>query len=184
MSFDETRAAMIQLVKNASEISADEFWDKHAQHQQFLLQGGAGGRWNTYYIKDLIFGVYDLNLDKAIAELQLQLSFKDLRQLDLRRISMMYANCSGVLASGQNFSEANLEGSLFTDSMLNQVIFRKANLQGADFSRSEMSGCDLREACLWHTDFENCDLTGTDLRGAQMNEHTSFKNAILADVIQ
>lgn len=184
MSFDETRAAMIQLVKNASEISAEEFWDKHAQHQQFLLQGGAGGRWNTYYIKDLIFGVYDLNLDKAIAELQMQLSFKDLRQLDLRGVSLMYANCSGALASGQNFSEANLEGTLFTDSMLNQTIFRQANLQGVDFSRSEMRSADLRDACLWYTDFENCDLTGADLRGAQTNELTSFKNAILAEVIQ
>lgn len=172
---------MRQLVLKARPIDQETFLELLARHDEFLATGGAGGHWQTFYLSNLIFGVYRNDPGINPGGKQMVLNFYDLSALSLQEISLAYANCAGILCQESNWDKADLEGSLFIDSILNNCSFAQADLYAADFSRSEMRACNFRGANCLHTDFENCDLTGSDFRGAKTNAHTSFKGAVLAD---
>lgn len=182
--FVETRKAMERMVqKDSKEISVKDFEKLLKEHEQFLQNGGGGGHWETLYITNLIFGVYR-GIDNNIEGKQAQLFFKKLTNIDLQNIDLSYANCSAVYAPEKNWNNADLEGSLFIDSYLKDCSFENADLQATDFSRSKMQNCNFRNADLSGTDFENCDMTGADLRGANIDDKTSFKNAIMENVLK
>ncbi|NJL13884.1 MAG: pentapeptide repeat-containing protein [Microscillaceae bacterium] len=179
--FAQVRESMRQLVQMSRPIERETFEELLCQHDTFLATGGAGGHWQTFYLSNLIFGVYRNDLDLSPAGKQMVLNFYDLSALSLHEISLAYANCAGLLCQGGNWERADLEGSLFIDSILNNCSFAQADLYAADFSRSEMKACDFRAANCCHTDFEDCDLTGSDFRGAKADALTSFKGAVLYD---
>lgn len=182
--FVETRKAMEHMVQEDSkEISVKEFEQVLQEHEQFLQNGGGGGHWETLYITNLIFGVYQ-GINTNVEGKQAQLFFKKLTKVDLQNISLSYANCSAVYAPDKSWVYADLEGSLFIDSYLENCSFENADLQAVDFSRSKMQNCNFRNADLRGTDFENCDMTGADLRGATIDNKTSFKNAIMENVLR
>ncbi|MDX2303113.1 MAG: pentapeptide repeat-containing protein [Microscillaceae bacterium] len=176
-----TRLAMKQMVLESQPISIEEFNKVLEAHDTFLLYGGAGGVWETFYIKNMIFGVY--RGPNPAQGTQAKLGFHDLREIQLTGIVLPYADCSAILCLDKNWSRADLEGSLFIDSILNNCSFQDSDLYGADFSRSEMKHCNFRGANLLKTDFENCDLSGSDFRGAKIDQSTLFKNAILENVL-
>jgi uncharacterized protein YjbI with pentapeptide repeats len=185
-TFEETRQTMRELVLKANKITVAEFEEKIEQHNQFLNGGGAGGYWETFYIENLIFGTYlgiSAIVDQPLRDKQANLCFYDLNDIDLLGIRLQYANCAGVKAEAKSWNEADLEGSLFIDSVLPNCSFQYADLYAADFSRSDMRNCNFRGASLVQTDFENCDLSGCDFRGAQIDPTTKFKGAILRDAI-
>jgi uncharacterized protein YjbI with pentapeptide repeats len=182
VTFEETRKAMKETVLNAENLSQEDFLDMLENHEKFLSSGGAGGRWETFYIDHLTFGVYkDAEGEQGK---QAHLSFRDLSALHLEGISMPYGNCAAILCVGKNWEGSDLEGCLLIDSILNDCNFQNADLYAADFSRSEMRNCDFRGASLIKADFENCDLTGADFRGAQIDDSTSFKNAMMDNVLR
>lgn len=179
-NFDETRQSMKSLVEEAKPILTKEFEEILLNHDMFLQNGGAGGHWATFYIKNLIFGVYKgVNTDDIKEGKQAKLGFKNLQEVGLERIRLPYADCAAVFAIRKNWQNADLEGCLFIDSILNDCVFDQADLYAADFSRSEMRNCSFRGANLIKTDFEDCDLTGADFRGAKIDASTNFKNALL-----
>jgi uncharacterized protein YjbI with pentapeptide repeats len=185
-TFEETRQTMRELALRAKKISESEFEEKMELHHQFLNENGAGGRWETFYIDNLIFGVYtntNVSNDQVMRDKQANLCFYNLNDIDLLGIRLQYANCAGVKAEAKSWNEADLEGSLFIDSVLPNCSFQYADLYAVDFSRSDMRNCNFRGASLIQTDFENCDLSGCDFRGAQMDNTTKFKGAILNDAL-
>lgn len=179
-NFEETLKEMNKLVLGSSEISKEQFEQILATHEQFLLNGGAGGRWETFYIKNLIFGVYQ---HQGKTEQQAMLNFKNLKNMELENIKLPYANCSGVMCKDKSWAGSDLEGCLFVDSVLTNCSFENCDLSAADFSRSDMRNCNFKGAILNHTDFERCDLTGADFRGAKMISTALFKNTILAQTL-
>jgi uncharacterized protein YjbI with pentapeptide repeats len=184
--FEETREGMRQLVLKSKIMESAEFAVILANHQKFLESGGAGGHWQTFYIKNLIFGVYQgagTNNEKVLNN-QAKINFRNLWEIDLQGIRLQYADCVGILAEDKSWAEADLEGTLFIDSILNNCSFQNADLFACDFSRSEMRNCDFRGASLIQADFENCDLTGADFRGAKIDQTTKFKGAILTDALK
>ena len=181
-NFEETRQSMKNLVEEAKPILGQEFEEILLDHDIFLQNGGAGGHWATFYIKNLIFGVYKgVNTDNIKGGKQAKLCFKSLQEISLEEIRLPYADCAAVYAIKKNWNNADLEGCLFIDSILNNSSFEQTDLYAADFSRSEMRHCSFKGANLSKTDFEDCDLTGADFRGAMIDATTSFKNAILTD---
>ena len=180
-NFESTRQEMKRLVLNSKLISQEGFDKILEDHDTFLLQGGAGGTWDTFYIKNLIFGVY--LKPKPNQGTQAKLCFNNLAEIELKNISIPYADCSAILCENKDWSGADLEGSLFIDSILNHCSFENADLYGADFSRSDMKNCNFQGASLIKTDFENCDLSGANFKGAQIDASTLFKNANLEGAI-
>lgn len=181
----ETIHAMKQQVReNSKSLTQVDFLEIVDLHFLFLQNGGAGGRWETLYVKNLIFGIYQGTDTKDKLGQQAKLSFKNLSNLNLQKLQLIYADFSAVFAEKQNWSHSDLEGCLFTDAILNESYFANTDLQAADFSRSEMKYCNFRGANLSGTDFENCDLTGSDFRETITDEKTSFLNAITKDIIK
>ncbi len=173
----ETRIAVRELVLKSTIFNADQFQEMMLEHQIYIQNGGAGGSWETFYIQNLIFGSY--KGPKINAGKQMKINFRNVQDLDLRSITLIYADCASLLGLEKNWENADLEGSLFIDSLLNGSSFKNADLCAADFSRSEMRGCNFQGANLIKTDFENCDLSNADFSNARIDKSTSFKNAIL-----
>jgi len=183
--FTKTQKAVKNSVREAKLMTKDKFEEILKKHQEFLQAGGAGGYWETFYIKNLIFGTYKQDTNQnEVPDTQAKLSFHNLRDIDLEEIVLPYANCASINADSKNLQGADLEGSLFIDSIFNNSSFDEADLYAADFSRSEMRYCTFRGANLVKTDFENCDLTGADFRGATIDDSTLFKNAIMDNVLR
>lgn len=180
-NFESTRQAMQQLVLNANPITQAGFNKILEDHETFLLHGGAGGTWDTFYIKNLIFGVY--LKPKPNQGTQAKLGFRNLLEVHLTNITLPYADCAAILCENKDWSGADLEGSLFIDSILNNCSFENADLYGADFSRAALKNCNFQGASLIKTDFENCDLSGANFTGAQIDSTTHFKNANLEGAI-
>jgi len=156
---------MVHLRESAEPMTQEEFDIKLEEHHKFINSGGAGGSWQTFVTeggmkKGLILGIY-LGAKGSEGE-QLKLSHKNLEKLQLKNISLTYADLVGVLCRNQNFKNTDLTGSLSTDSDYSGSNFEKANLSNADL--------------------EDVDLTGSDLRGAIL-DRTMFKNTVLKDVI-
>jgi uncharacterized protein YjbI with pentapeptide repeats len=73
------------------------------------------------------------------------------------------------------FSELELEGGIFDDQNLQDIIFencflyssfRRANLQHAKFINGNIKSCDFREANLTKAHFENVSVEGALFAGA------------------
>lgn len=178
----EVSSEVKQKVRQSPLLAKEEFLQIMAQHDVFLENGGAGGSWQTFFINNLIFGVYQAPVNKKIPGKQAKLGFYNLQNLDFRGISLPYADCAAILSESQCWDGADLEGSLFVDSLLQGSSFRGADLWGVDFSRSELQNCDFREARLHQADFQDCNLSGSDFRGAVLDAQTQFKDAILDQV--
>ena len=177
---------MADLVEPES-LSADEFAEILARHQEFAASGGGGGHWHTFATAGpgtgIVFGVYLGQEHEETAGAQALLGHQRLEGLDLRGVKLPFADLCGVRCRDQDLSGADLSGSLLTDADFSGSSFRGAKLTGADFSRSELVRCDLRDADLAGTDFEHADLTGADLRGAKM-EGAKFTGAAMESVRQ
>lgn len=183
LSFEETRQAMRQiLLEESKQISQEDFNAILQNHWIYIQSGGAGGYWETFYIDNLIFGSYRNPTHQEIEGEQAKLNFRNLELVDLTAVKLAYADCAAIICTDKKWDNADLEGTLFIDSVLTNCSFQDADLNAADFSRSDLRNCKFGGANLIKTDFENCDLTGADFRGASIDDTTSFKNAVMTDV--
>jgi hypothetical protein len=152
------------------------------EHQDFLNSGGIGGAWQIIAIKGQVLGVYKSKKygkgNQAILDMQ---RIND--ELYFSELYLPYSSWCGVYAKAQNFSKADLTGSIMIDANLEQANFREANLENVDFSRSNLKGVNFLNANLSGADFENSNLTGADLRGANL-KGTQFRGAVLKDVLR
>ncbi len=134
-------------------------------HHEFLGSGGAGGRWKSLQISDIVIGFYDSEVE---SEGQ-QAVFEKMNLINVlfKQLEFPFANFCGVFAIGNNFSFSNLSYSLFTDATLENVNFEGANLKNVDFSRANLRNACFVNANLSGVDFENCDLRGADFTNAK-----------------
>jgi len=77
----------------------------------------------------------------------------------------------GVNLSNNDFSNQDLRGVAFQQSVVADCNFKNSNLVGSSFFDATLDG----------SDFENVDMTQTNLEMAQLNR-ANFKNAVVADV--
>lgn len=162
-------------------LMTEEWREIVAAHQLFLESGGTKGKWKRIAVKGRAMGIYQCPIackgQQAIIDMQ-RLD----KKLQFQELHLPYSSWCGVYAKGQDWSDANLIGSLMTDAQLNQAIFAEANLENVDFSRSNLKGASFMNANLTGADFENCDLTGADFRGSKRTG-TCFKGAILKNIL-
>lgn len=180
------RYATMPLLAADQPMAPADFIAALAAHEQFIGSGGGGGHWETMVTHDsletgVVFGVY-LGA-KGTAGEQADLGHQLLEGLQLQAVSLPFADLTGCVCLHQDFSQADLRGSLCIDADFTGTRFNQARLARADFSRSELAGCDFREADLTNADFENANLTGADLRGALMAS-TRFTGAVLDRVLK
>lgn len=161
-------------------LQASEFEQIIVEHQQFLNSGGTGGEWQIIAIQGRALGVYKGKQHKEGKQAILDMR-KFTPALILHQLQLPYSSWCGVFAEDQDFSEADLLGSIMTDANFEQASFSDANLENVDFSRSNLKGASFLNANLSGADFENCNLEGADFRGAIM-DGSQFKGAVLKDV--
>ncbi len=170
---------MRSLAMSGDPINRTQLMDTLAMHHLFLENGGAGGRWKSLLVKDIVIGIYE-GPESDEGE-QANFERLNLTKVDLSALILPFANFCACFAPQVTFAGADLTSSLFTDAALEKTDFRNCKLSRSDFSRADLRQADFRNATLIGVDFENCDLSAADFRGARM-EHTRFPGAILDGV--
>lgn len=176
---------MMEALLEAEGMKLEDVQQLLKSHQEFLENGGSGGRWEPMVTggdeeTGIVFGVY-LG-PKTDSGNQANFAHKRLDGLPLQNnVNLSCAHLCGVSCRGVNFQCANLSGSYATDSDFEGVNFQSANLSGVDFSRCNLKSCNFQGADLTGTDFENADLTNSDLRGAKL-DGTKFPGALMDNV--
>lgn len=171
---------MQQMAANKPPLTLEQLENIVTEHHVFLQAGGAGGRWQTLSVSGFIFPLYQ-GVEQT-AGVQANFEKKHIpSSLDLQELLLPFSNFCAVHCKNQDFTEADLSGSLMTDAMLQHTIFADANMQNVDFSRANLRYASFMNANLRGCDFENCDLTGADFRGSIL-EGSEFPGAILTDV--
>ncbi len=126
------------------------------------------------------------------------------------RVSLEYANLSGLDLRGIDFRKVNLsgadlttcrlQGSHFLGANLTRAILYEADLSGADLSGSDLSFANLQKAVLVEANLANAKLPNASLRQADLSQAdcsqsdlagadlhfakcraTDFRRAVLAD---
>jgi len=91
------------------------------------------------------------------------LSGKNLNEVDIERANLQGANLEGI-----NFNEANLKGVNFSGANLKDADLREADLYLADFTGANLTGAKFEEALIDSADFT--DAEGVNLEGAIKEE--------------
>lgn len=150
------------------------------EHGKFLRSGGANGSWTLLSVSGLPLNIYQGSSGSEGTQLVLRLK-KIPDQTGLKGKDLRFADFSGCMAKEVDFSQANLEGSVATDSIFTGSLFSGANLKKVDFSGSNLQNCDFSGADLRRADFENADCTGCDFRNAKLNQ-ARFPGTVLRDI--
>lgn len=172
---------MQQRAKNKVAITQDTLIERIEAHHHFLSTGGAGGRWKTFHVSGLVFGVYTGAKSEKGQQANFEQQNLSSTTLDTIGSTLPFTTFIGMYAKYQDFSESDLSYSIFTDAMLEKAIFADSNLEYSDFSRANLRHVSFMNANLKGVDFENCDLTGADFRGANW-QGAKFPGAILNDI--
>lgn len=172
---------MQDYAKRAEPLTQAQFNDIIEAHHEFLASGGGGGIWHLFTVSGTVFGVYQHKLTDTRGK-QAQLDMRHLSAaLALPELDLPYSSWCGCYAKGLDWSDANLEASIFCDAYLERCIFADAHLANVDFSRANLRYASFMNANLTHADFENCDLTGADFTGAIL-KGAKFPGAKLAGI--
>jgi hypothetical protein len=129
--------------------------------------------------KDII----NVDIDKNSVRRHHFLSFKkyqvpkkmDLSYIDLRDVNLYFSTLTGVNMTGADLRGANLEGALLDGALLDGARLRNANLEGADLEGARLEGARLEGANL-----KGANLTGANLEDAKglvdpyQNRHITF----------
>jgi len=139
----------------------------------------------------------ELTRDEVIEHVKnkVSLEFANLSGLDLRGIDFRKTNLSGA-----DMTSCRLQGSHFLDTNLTRAILYEADLSGTNLSGSDLSHANLQkailveanmtnakmvEASLRQADLSQADFTQSDLAKADLHfakcSGTDFRRAVLAD---
>jgi uncharacterized protein YjbI with pentapeptide repeats len=109
---------------------------------------------------------------------QLNLSYADVRKINLEKANLAGANLYQINLAGANLTGANLSNSILTSANLAGANLAGANLAGAILSAANLSGVNLRGANLYGANLylANLDeaildkaiLEGANLKGAKI----------------
>jgi len=106
---------------------------------------------------------------------QLDLSFTDMKNLNLSGSNFRQTNLYQVDLSGANLTGANLEGAILSAANLSRANLNLANLEGAILSAANLeganlSGANLHRANLYLAKLHGAIITNTILDGANLRE--------------
>ncbi|AFY58553.1 putative low-complexity protein [Rivularia sp. PCC 7116] len=109
----------------------------------------------------------------------------DFTGADFRGANLQGTEFSDAILNAANFSGADLQGAKFDCADAEAANFTGANLEGATFYESNLEGAlmvnaNLKNAELLQTPFEGVDLSNVDLTGAL---NASLEGAILHNTI-
>lgn len=90
-----------------------------------------------------------------------ELNGLEMRDVDLRKMELIYRELRGADFSKSNLSNARLQGC-----DLRVANFEGANLEETSFYKADLRGANLQQTKLVRTDFHQAQLEGADLRGA------------------
>ena len=85
---------------------------------------------------------------------------------------------SGVVITAGNFSNMDLKGIIFKNSILLNGNFRNTDLTDADFTNAKLERCDFHNAILRNTKFFRGDLGWANLKSCIM-DNTNFRESNL-----
>ena len=171
------RSNLQALAQNGTRVSQKDLEENVESHHQFLLSGGAEGEWKVLEIRGVVTAFYH-HSNEALEEEPISFERTNLTKNNFKKLEVPFANFCAVYAEGVDFSNSNLEGSLFADGFLQEANFYNGNLTRTDFSRSDLRNANFQKANLTNADFENCDLRGANFEGAKL-DGASFVGAIL-----
>lgn len=123
----------VAFLKKAKWIPEDAWWDTRQNE------------WNEWRKKNI--------------EVEIDLSFADLRDVSLWSLNL----------SNANLSNANLRGADLRGADLRNVNFEGANLKGVNFNSANLSSAKLRDADLSFAEIRNANLSSADLSGANLS---------------
>ena len=111
---------------------------------------------------------------------------KFLQGINLRAVSLMYANLTNVILSytdlsytdlyRADLSNGNLDSAILSESNLNEANLTRANLHMANLTNADLTQAILFEANLYGADLQGANLYGADLRGANL-EKADLRNS-------
>ena len=96
-------------------------------------------------------------------------------------LQLYESNWGAIPQAKQNFVGQNLSGSDFSNSNLENSIFFAADLRNANFENSVLSGSDFSLANLENANFKNAVIDGIKLRQTNL-EQTNFSNVDFTQV--
>jgi hypothetical protein len=109
----------------------------------------------------------------------IDLSFADMRRINLRGSSFFLSNFTGSLLDFADLSDCNFYGGNFSGAYLNGTDFTESNLQIVN-----LSGANFLDTCLAGADLDEARLNGqTRLRGPKVDKHTRFGDIVLNDAL-
>lgn len=158
-------SARWRAMAEAQRVTTTELDSRLRYHEQWLnAHRGDEHRFLAFSHLDITFAVYRGD----DSTLRLDLSRRDLRDLDFRDRDLTAAALPHVIVSGVGFENASLRAVYMTDSEGLRARFDGADLRGIDLSRSDLRGASFRNANCEGADFERCDLTDCDFTGARL----------------
>jgi hypothetical protein len=109
---------------------------------------------------------------------RIYLARTDLRNGDLTRLLLKYANFREANLQGANLTSANLEGAHLASARLDKAQLELAHLEGAVLMNAQLKGANLMFAHLEGADLSNANLKKANLRFAHL-EGANLKEADL-----
>lgn len=93
----------------------------------------------------------------------------EMRDSNLRNITLGYRNLRGANFSKSDLSGARLQGcdlraAVFTETKLSNAVFYESDLRGANLRAATLAGADFHEARLEGADFRDTTIENVDLR--------------------
>lgn len=100
-------------------------------------------------IEDVEGKIVEIDIDDIHYDLSgLDLSYADLRGMNLRGVDLYCANLTGANLSGTDLSNANLECTKLSGADLSYANLKNTNLSGVDLSETDLKNVDLTNADL------------------------------------
>jgi uncharacterized protein YjbI with pentapeptide repeats len=131
----------------------------------------------------------DLDEHAVMYEMETSAPAADLRQANLRGVSLRGVLLLRADLRGANFIYADLRGAVLVDADLSTARLGRADLAGANLrfanldaallSRANLAAASLAYANLAGARLLGADLRGSDLRGARMDPATTLSEALL-----
>ena len=98
------------------------------------------------------------------------LSYADLRGVDLIGADLSYADLKGVNLIGANLSYADLSYAVLNGASLSYANLRYVNLNNADLNDANLRCSNLSNADLSYADLNDADLNDANLNDANLND--------------
>ena len=164
---------MIEKTKLSEIMKKHKEWlDSDGREGERASFFGADLRWNDFRgfdLRKVNFDYSDLrwsnlsNIDLRETDFEgAKFAHSDLSMTNLSGLDLSYDETGDI--APLDFSDCDMRGADFSESILCDVNFHSSNLGGVNFSNSDLSNAIMQHSDVRGTNFYNADLSGVDLR--------------------